>query len=136
MKEAIVASAATLPQAFADIALAMLRLGVSIDQSAMKDCEVREVRAHGASLEALLVRWIEECQYVQEIEGFACRAIEFAVFDIEPKAGAEPLRLHALLRGETGASGDRDSGTRSVSARDVAIRRVDDGFEIRLVIEG
>ena len=66
----------------------------------MVAAEVREVRAHGPDQAALLRRWLEECLYVHEVEGFACRSIEFAVFQDAPAAGGEPLRLHAFLRGE------------------------------------
>jgi hypothetical protein len=38
---------------------------------------------------------------VHEVEGFACRSIDFAVFDSAPGPGGEALRLHAFLRGET-----------------------------------
>jgi SHS2 domain-containing protein len=133
MKREIVAKGATLRQAFAEAALATL--GMTIDRAAVTDSEVREVRAHGASLESLLVQWIEECRYVQEIEGFGCRAIDFIVFDIEPKAGAEPLRVHALLRGETDAGSAPEGATASISAQDVGIRRSEDGYEIRVVLE-
>ena len=47
-----------------------------------------------------LQAWLQECLYVHEVEGFACRTIEFAVFDATPGAGGETVRLHAILRGE------------------------------------
>jgi hypothetical protein len=34
------------------------------------------------------------------VEGFACRAVEFVVFDAAPGAGGETVRLHAILKGE------------------------------------
>src|SRR5215467_2952551 len=89
----------SLPEAFGRIAL-MLFAAV-VDPAAVRDVEVREVRAHGSGVSALLRQWLEECLYVHEVEGFACRAIDFAVFEATPRAGGEPVRLHALLRGES-----------------------------------
>jgi SHS2 domain-containing protein len=95
----IVGEGRTLPEAFSGIALALF--AAAVDPASLLEAEVREVRAHGASISALLHRWLEECLYVHEVEGFACRAIEFVVFDEAPGTGGEPLHLHALLRGET-----------------------------------
>jgi SHS2 domain-containing protein len=88
----------TLPDAFSRIALALF--AVVVDPASVVEAEVREVRAHGPDQAALLRRWLEECLYVHEVEGFACRSIEFAVFQEAPAAGGEALRLHAFLRGE------------------------------------
>lgn len=88
----------TLPDAFGRIALALF--AAAVDPASVEEREVREVRAHGPGLPALLRRWLEECLYVHEVEGFGCRSIEFAVFDSAPTRGGEPLRLHAFLRGE------------------------------------
>ncbi|HYB70563.1 MAG TPA: archease [Candidatus Bathyarchaeia archaeon] len=92
------APGATMPEAFAGIAVALFAAMVDLD--AIVESEVREVRAHGADLPALLHRWLDECLYVHDVEGFACRSIEFAVFEAVPSAGGEALRLHAFLRGE------------------------------------
>lgn len=98
--------------------------------------ELREVRAHGSSLEALLDRWIAECSYVHEVEGFVGRAIEFAVFTVGSAAGGEPMRLHAFLRGEALPESDpAASGIRGISGADRPIRPTPEGFEIRLVVE-
>ena len=90
--------ARTLPDAFARIALSLF--AAAVDPASVDEAEVREVRAHGAGVPALLRRWLEECLYVHEVEGFACRSLEFAVFETAPSAGGEALRLHAILRGE------------------------------------
>ncbi len=90
--------AATLPDAFARIGLALF--AAAVDPASVNEAEVREVRAHGSGTPALLRRWLEECLYVHEVEGFACRSVEFVVFDASPAAGGEPVRLHAFLRGE------------------------------------
>jgi SHS2 domain-containing protein len=94
----LIAQGRTLPEAFSGIALGLF--AATVDPVSVDETEVREVRAHGAGLPALLRRWLEECLYVHEVEGFACRAIEFVVFDDTPTPGGEPLRLHALLKGE------------------------------------
>jgi SHS2 domain-containing protein len=88
----------SLPETFARIALKLF--AALVDPAAVRDVEVREVRAHGGALPALLRQWLEECLYVHEVEGFTCRTIDFAVFEATQQAGGEPVRLHALLRGE------------------------------------
>jgi SHS2 domain-containing protein len=94
----LTAEGPSVRDAFARIALGLF--AAAVDPASVEEAEVREVRAHGAGLPGLLRRWLEECLYVHEVEGFACRSIEFAVFEETPTAGGEPLRLHAFLRGE------------------------------------
>ena len=89
--------AATMPLAFA----AAARATTACDPDAVEEREVREVRAHGATPEALFAQSINECLYVHEVEGFAWRRIEFAFFDAEPRAGAESMRLHPFLHGDS-----------------------------------
>ena len=88
----------TLPEAFTRLALGLF--AAAVDPATVEETEVREVRAHGGGVSALLQAWLQECLYVHEVEGFACRTIEFAVFDATPGAGGETVRLHAILRGE------------------------------------
>ncbi len=95
----VTAEGVTLQEAFAALAAALFDLVV--DLGAVEERELREVRAHGQTLPALLERWVDECLYVHEVEGFAARRAEFVVWsaaDGEP--GGEPMRLHAWLRGE------------------------------------
>jgi SHS2 domain-containing protein len=99
----IVARGATLREVFAEAALALFALAA--DPAKIADREIREVRAHGSSMEALLAHWIGECCYVCEIEGFGCRTIDFPVFEVQAQPGGEPMRLHALLRGEVDPQG-------------------------------
>ena len=94
----LTATGATLSEAFARIALGLF--ATAVDPDTVGDGDTREVRAHGVGLSALLHAWLQECLYVHEVEGFACRTIEFAVFETAPSAGGEALRLHAILRGE------------------------------------
>jgi len=122
---------ATLAAAFAEAALAALAR--SIDPRSLEEREVREVRAHGDSVEALLANWINECLYVHEVEAFAWRRVEFAVFDVEPRAGAERMRVHSFLHGECMAvDRSRPGADSDVDAASVSVRILNDGFEIAL----
>jgi SHS2 domain-containing protein len=131
----ITARGETLEAAFIQAALDVLALG--LDPAAVEPRDLREVRAHGASLEELFAHWIGETGYVLELEGFACHAIELVVFDVEPGVGGEPLRLHALLRGEEFDPGKHraEGAPRTFSARDVSIRPTANGYEIRLMVD-
>jgi SHS2 domain-containing protein len=95
---AISGRAPTLSEAFERTALALLARAV--DPDGIEERDRREVRAHGPTAEALLAQWLNECLYVLEVEAFACRRVEFAVFDVSQGGGAEPMRLHAFLYGE------------------------------------
>jgi SHS2 domain-containing protein len=126
----VVVGATTLRQVFAEAALAVFALGA--EAAAVKAAEVREVRAHGRDLESLLTHWIGECCYVQDVEGFNCRTIDFSVFDVEPKGGGEPMRLHALLHGDVD---DSSAPSRAaLSVREITIRHGTDGYEVRMRI--
>jgi SHS2 domain-containing protein len=126
--------AATVPLAFAHAALA---IGAgAFDPEAIEEREVREVRAHGPTPEALFAHWINECLYVHEVEGFAWRRIDFAVFDAEPRAGAEPMRLHSFLHGESlEPGGPPPQGVMPpLSAGAVSLRALGDEFELSITI--
>ncbi len=125
----------SLPDAFARIAL-MLFAAV-VDPISVGGSEVREVRAHGSGLPALLRQWLEECLYVHEVEGFACRAIDFVVFDAARGVGGEPLRLHALLRGEPLDPGRHrlKAAIRGVSPEGLAVDADADGFRAHVMLE-
>ena len=92
------ATGVTLPEVFTRIALDLF--AAAVDPSTVAETDVREVRAHGSGVPALLQAWLQECLYVHEVEGFACRTIELVVFDAAPGAGGETVRLHAILKGE------------------------------------
>jgi SHS2 domain-containing protein len=127
--------ARTLPDAFARIALALF--AAVVDPASVEEAEVREVRAHGPGVPALLRRWLEECLYVHEVEGFACRSIEFVVFDAAPAAGGEPLRLHAFLRGEPveRARHRVQSLIRGIGSDGLAVEALGDGFRVRATLD-
>ena len=121
-----------MPLAFARAALA---IGANaFDPEAIVEREVREVRAHGSTPEALFAHWINECLYVHEVEGFAWRRIDFAVFDTEPQAGAEPMRLHSFLHGQSlEPGGPPPRGVMpSISAGAVSLRALGDEFELSI----
>ncbi len=124
----------TLAAAFAQTALGVFAL--MVDLATIQEHEVREVRAHGGSLESLLVNWLNECLYLHDVEGVVARRIEFATFDRSPGHGGEPHRLHSFLHGED-VDPERHAGTvvRAVTLDGVAVRKVADGFEIRVVLD-
>jgi protein archease len=131
----LTATGATLAEAFARIALGLF--AVAIDPATVGDGDTREVRAHGAGLPALLHAWLQECLYVHEVEGFACRAIEFAVFETAPSPGGEALRLHAILRGEEidPARHRLRAAIRNVSSHDLTVEPGAVGFSVRATLD-
>lgn len=130
MTAIVEARGATLPEAFARIALAVL--ACIVDPDSVDEREVREVRAHGRTADELLAHWIRECLYVHEVEGFAWRRIEFAVFDAAPRASAEPLRLHAFLHGEEMHTEQRSLDAADLSHASVRLDHRDGAYEIRI----
>src|SRR5262249_86547 len=130
----IVARGATLREAFVEAVLGLFSRLVDLANVTPRD--VREVRAHGDTPEALLAHWIAECCYVHEGEGFGFLDIDLAVVDVEPRAGAEPMRLYAFLRGETVDSPGQstDHAIKRVTAADIAIRTDAEGYEVRLAL--
>ena len=135
MTHDIVARGSTLERAFIEAVLAVFALAA--DPAGVAAREVREVRAHGPSLPALLAHWIGECAYLQEIEDFACHTIDLAVFETEHRPGGEPMRLHAFLHGQPLiAQGHRPAAMiKAVSSREISIRPIAEGYEIRLAVE-
>lgn len=131
----LTATGATLSEAFTRIALGLF--AAAVDPDTVGDSDTREVRAHGVGLPALLHAWLQECLYVHEVEGFACRSLEFAVFETAPSAGGEALRLHAILRGE-----EIDpirhrvlAAIRNVSRDGLSVESGSKGFSLRASLE-
>jgi SHS2 domain-containing protein len=79
-----------LPACLRQCALGVFNLIVPTD--AVQPTESREVAARGASIETLLVNWLNECLYVHDLEGFV-------VADVAPPE-VTATGVHALLRGE------------------------------------
>jgi SHS2 domain-containing protein len=134
MTREIVARGATLQQAFTEAALSVFALVA--DPAGVTAREVREVRAHGPSLPALLAHLIGEGVYLREIEDFACHTIDLAVFEVDPRPGGEPMRLHAFLHGEPLASHGQGTAAMisAVSSREISIEPIADGYEIRVMV--
>ena len=131
----LTATGATLSEAFTRIALELF--AAAVDPDTVGDGDTREVRGHGVGLPALLHAWLQECLYVHEVEGFACRSLEFAVFETAPSAGGEALRLHAILRGEEiDPSRHRVlAAIRNVSRDGLSVEAGPQGFSLRASIE-
>ena len=74
---------------------------------------------------------------MHEVEGFACRTIEFAVFETAPSAGGEALRLHAILRGEEidPARHRILAAIRNVSRGGLAVEPEPTGFSVKASLE-
>ena len=129
------ATGATLPEAFARIALGLF--AAAVDPATVAEDDVREVRAHGGGVPALLRAFLQECLYVHEVEGFACRAIDFVVFDAASGAGGETVRLHALLKGESiDPARHRVSPVRNVLSAELIPEPASPGpYEVRATLE-
>jgi len=133
----VVGRGASLPEAFAQVALGVFAL--LADPASVEERDAREIRAHGTVPETLLVNWLNECLYVLDVEGFIPRRIEFTVFALDAAAaGGEPLRLYCRLHGE-----DRDPArhvsretVRGIRAEGAAVLAVGDEPEARVVIDG
>ena len=63
-----------------------------VPTTSVEPLEGREVAARGASPEALLVNWLNECLYVHDLEGFVVADV------VRPEILG--TSVHALLRGE------------------------------------
>ena len=132
----MVGSGATLPEAFAQVALGVFAL--LADPASVEERDAREVRAHGTVPETLLVNWLNECLYVLDVEGFVPRRVEFTIFALDATTpGGEPLRLYCRLHGE-----DRDPArhiaretVRGIRAEGAAVLAGGDGLEARVIIE-
>jgi protein archease len=94
-------------EAFAEAARGVLALGVGAAE--VEERETRDVRAQAATIEDLLVAWINECVYVHEIEGFAVHRVHVHRLDGEVAHGVlygEPLepprhQLGTVVKGVT-----------------------------------
>ena len=131
----VIGRGATAAEAFVQTALAVFAL--IVESGGIEERERREVRAHGDTLEALLVAWINECLYVHDVEGFVARRVEIEVFDATAQAGGERLRLHSFLHGEEVDPARHRLGTvvKAATMHQVAARATDSGFEARLVLD-
>ena|SRR5262245_157797 len=113
-------------RAFALAACGVFALLVEPDTVA--DRERREVRAQGATPEALLLNWITEGLYVQEIEGFAVRRVEVTT--------CSDTLVHGFLHGEPLAHERHHAAAlpRAPTPRRAAVLEADGRFEATLVV--
>ena len=133
----VVGRGATMPEAFAQVALGVFAL--LADPASVEERDAREVRAHGLAPEALLVNWLNECLYVLDVEGFVPRRVEFTIYALDASGpGGEPLHLHCRLHGE-----DLDPArhipratVRGIRADGAAVVADDGWAEGRVIIQG
>lgn len=125
----------TLADAFGQTALGMF--AVITDLDGVHAREVREVRAHGDTVNALLASWLNECLYVHEVEGFVACRVEVGALDERPRVGGEPFRLHAVLRGEELDPARHAEGiaVTGVLGQEMSVVKVHDAFEVRAVLD-
>jgi len=133
----VVGRGASLPEAFAQVALGVFAL--LANPASVEERDAREVRAHGSARESLLVNWLNECLYVLDVEGFVPRRVEFTIVALDASApGGEPLHLHCRLHGE-----DFDPARHSpleavhgIRSDGAAVLATGAGFEARVMIQG
>lgn len=126
----------TLEEAFVQVGLGVF--AIMVDPASVEERGVREIRAHGETLETLLVNWVNESLYVHDLEGFVARRIELVVFDIDRgTGGAGPMRLHSLLHGEEVDQARHRLGTvvKAATLHQVEVQRTPAGFEARMVVD-
>ena len=118
---------ATRAEAFARAAEGMLALGVT--PSAVVPHETREARAQGASPEAVLVNWLNECLYVHEIEGFAVARVEVDT--------CRDDFVHGVLYGEVLDPGRHPLGTivKAATHHQVDVRDTPGRVDVRVVVD-
>jgi SHS2 domain-containing protein len=118
---------ASRPEAFARAAEGMFALIVSAAD--VTATETREARAQGATPEALLVNWLNECLYVHEIEGFAVARVE-----------VDTLRdglAHGVLHGEPLDPARHRLGTivKAATHHQVEVRESAGRVDVRVVVD-
>lgn len=118
---------ASRAEAFAHAAEGMLALIVAPD--AVISLESREARAQGASLDALLVNWLNECLYVHEIEGFAVTRVEVDT--------CRDDFVHGVMYGEPLDPARHPLGTivKAATHHQVEVRESGDRVEVRVVVD-
>ena len=114
-------------EAFAQAALGVLALGVG--PTDVQARETRDVRAQGATLEDLLVAWINECVYIHEIEGFAVHRVT-----VSRLAGGV---AHGVLHGEGLDPSRHRLGTvvKGVTHHHVTVAVAPTRCEVRVIVD-
>jgi SHS2 domain-containing protein len=118
---------ASRAEAFARAAEGVLALVVAPGTVATP--ETREARAQGASPEALLVNWLNECLYVHEIEGFA-------VARVEVDTCRDDL-VHGVMHGEPLDPARHSLGTivKAVTHHHVEVHETPGRVDVRVVVD-
>jgi tRNA nucleotidyltransferase (CCA-adding enzyme) len=114
-------------EAFAQAALGALALGVTPE--GVEPCETRDVRAQAATVEDLLVAWINECVYVHEIEGFAVHRVTVSRLTDDV--------AHGVLHGEPLDPARHRLGTvvKGVTHHHVSVDATTTGCEVRVIVD-
>ena len=114
-------------EAFAEAARGVLALGVV--PADVEERETRDVRAQAATVEDLLVAWINECVYVHEIEGFAVRRVHVHRLD----GGV----VHGVLHGEPLEPTRHQLGTvvKGVTHHHVSVTDATTGCEVSVIVD-
>ena len=118
---------ASRAEAFAHAAEGVFALVVA--PSAVASTETREARAQGASLEALLVNWLNECLYVHEIEGFAVARVEVDTYRDD--------LVHGVLHGEPIDPSRHPLGTivKAVTHHKVEVRESPGRVDVQVIVD-
>jgi len=114
-------------EAFAEAALAVLALAVA--PAGVEERETRDVRAQAATVEDLLVAWINECVYVHEIEGFAIHRVSVDRLD--------DTVVHGVMHGESLEPSRHQLGTvvKGVTHHRVAVTETTSGCEVSVIVD-
>lgn len=117
----------TRGEAFAQATLGVFALLVGPDEVLAR--EQREIRAQADGPQALLAAWIDECLYVQEIEGFVARSIDVS--------RCTDTLAHGVLHGEPldPIRHRVGTGVRRITAHQVAVDDQSGRHEVRIVVD-
>ena len=123
----VIGRGATLPEAFAQVALGVFAL--MADPASVEERDAREVRAHGTAPEKLLVNWLNECLYVHEIEGFAVARVEVDT--------CRDGLVHGVLHGEPLDATRHRLGTivKAATHHQVQVRESEGRIDVRVIVD-
>ena len=120
----------TLEEAFANAALATAAL--MWDPAAIAPKIEVPVSARGLDPEQLLVRFLEEILYLVETRFFLLASAE----DVEIERRGEEYLLRAVFRGDTNSGAyETHGGVKAITYNEMDIRRTDDGWAVRVVVD-
>jgi len=123
----IVATGASLEEAFGAAGEGLAALLCAPET--VEEREGREVAASGPDVEALLVAWLSEINYVFEVDGFAFRtfdALEVGEGMVRGIGRGEALDLSRHRVGE---------GVKAVTYHDLEVRQDAGGCSVRVIVD-